>query len=145
MQDLKLCVCGKIIKKADKYCDKCKSKQKEKNSARNKAYDKHCRDEKTNAFYHSSAWKKLSSIIKIKSGNTCELCFNNNVIKEGKVVHHIVPIKEAWSKRLSLENCIMLCAECHGAVHSAYNRSTIAKEEMQRQLFKIVNGKDNYC
>lgn len=141
MPDLKFCVCGKIIKKADKYCNKCKSKQSEKNSARNKQYDRYYRDTRAKAFYNSSAWKRLVSIIRIRNNGLCALCYHEGIKSKGTMIHHIVPIKDDWSKRLDTANCIILCPECHGKVHSAYDRSKENRENMQRLLRDIISDK----
>lgn len=138
MRDLKFCVCGKIIAKADKYCDNCKSKQLEKISARNKHYDRYYRDTKSKAFYNSTAWKRLTSIVKIRNNGLCALCYHNGVEAKGSVVHHIVPIRDDWSKRLDTANCIMLCQQCHTKVHNAYDKNKNSKEDMQKLLKNIV-------
>lgn len=142
MPDLKFCVCGKIIAKADKYCDKCKSKQSEKNSARNKRYDRYYRDARAKAFYNSTAWRKIISIIRIRNDGLCALCYHNGVASKGTIVHHIVPIKDDWSKRLDTANCILLCADCHSKVHSAYDREQEAREGMQHLLKSIISEKN---
>lgn len=141
MRDLKFCVCGKIIAKADKYCNKCKSKQLEKISARNKHYDRYYRDTKSKAFYNSSAWKRLTSIVKIRNNGLCALCYHNGVATKGTIVHHIIPIKDNWNKRLDITNCILLCAECHNKVHCDYDRNKEARESMQGLLKQLTTKK----
>ncbi len=141
MQDLKFCICGKIIKKADKYCDKCKSKLSKKISERNKYYDEHNRDIRSKTFYNSIVWKKLVSVAKQRDNGVCVLCLSNGVISKGTIVHHIVPIRDDWNKRLAITNCITLCYKCHGLVHYAYDKSKKSKEEMQEYL-KSLNKKE---
>lgn len=140
MRDLKFCVCGKIIEKADKYCEKCKSKQSEKISARNKHYDKYYRDARSKSFYNSPAWKRLTSIVKVRNNGLCAMCYHNEIMTKGTVVHHIVPIKDDWSSRLDPANCITLCQECHNKVHGEYDRNKNSKETMQKALRHLVNG-----
>lgn len=141
MRDLKFCICGKIIEKADKYCDKCKSKQAEKISARNKHYDRYYRDIKSKAFYNSTAWRRLISIVKLRNDGLCALCCHNGFATKGTIVHHIVPIKTNWSRRLDTANCILLCAECHNKVHSEYDKNKDEREKMQKLLEQIVTEK----
>jgi len=141
MRDLKFCVCGKIIEKADKYCEKCKSKQSEKISARNKHYDRHYRDARSKAFYNSSAWKRLVSIVRIRNDGLCALCYNEGIRSKGAMIHHIVPVKDDWGKRLDTSNCIILCRECHAKVHSAYDKNKKSKEDMQKLLKHIIADK----
>jgi 5-methylcytosine-specific restriction endonuclease McrA len=67
------------------------------------------------------------------------LCYHNNVITKGTIVHHIVPIREAWAKRLDPKNCILLCAGCHYAkVHPAYDLGGADKKAMQELLFSLA-------
>lgn len=141
MPDLKFCTCGKIIKKADKYCEKCKSKQSEKISAKNKHYDKYYRDAKLKAFYNSTAWHRLTAIVRVRDDGLCALHYHNGVASKGTMVHHIIPIKDDWNKRLDTANCILLCSECHAKVHSDYDRCREARESMQRLLKNIVSDK----
>ncbi|MEI3162951.1 MAG: HNH endonuclease [Lachnospirales bacterium] len=140
MRDIKFCVCGKIIEKVDKYCDKCKSKQAEKISARNKCYDKYYRDTKSKAFYNSTAWRRLVSIVRLRNDGLCALCYHNGLVTKGTMVHHIVPLKSDWNKRLDTTNCILLCAECHSKVHSEYDKNKYEREKMQKLLKEIVAG-----
>lgn len=142
MPDLKFCICGKIIKKADKYCDKCKSELSEKKSARNKHYDKYCRDYEIKAFYNSTAWRKVASLVKIRSSGLCSLCYHNGDNSKGSMIHHIIPIRDDWSKRLDTSNCIMLCDKCHNKVHSAYNKGKESKDTMQACLKNITKIKN---
>lgn len=141
MRDLKFCVCGKIVEKADKYCEKCKSKQLEKISARNKHYDRHYRDARSKAFYNSLAWKRLTSIVKVRTDGLCAMCYHDEIMTKGAIVHHIVPIRDDWSKRLDPANCVMLCQKCHNKVHGEYDRNKNSKETMQKALSHLVNGK----
>ena len=47
----------------------------------------------------------------------CLMC----LLEEGKinvcdVVHHIVPIKKEWDKRLKEDNLVTLCHNCHNKI-----------------------------
>lgn len=138
MPDLKFCICGKIIAKSDKYCDKCKSKISKKNSAKNKQYDKYNRDKRSRAFYNSALWHKLVVFVRIKYNNMCALCYHNNVAAKGEVVHHIKPIKEDWEHRLDSKNCILLCNKCHSEVHAAYDKNLKSKKDMENLLRSLA-------
>lgn len=142
MPDLKFCVCGKIIKKADKYCEKCRKERTKKNTELKKRYDKnydkYIRDEKKNTFYHSGAWAKLTNLIKTRDSGLCLLCWNNNMITRGRITHHIVPLDYNWSKRLDPLNCIYLCDKCHNKVHKEYDKDKQSRELMQQKLKKLV-------
>lgn len=148
MRDLKFCKCGKIIEKADKYCDKCRIEEEKKISEqkrhRNKMYDRYSRDKKSNAFYHSGAWVRLVNVIKIRESGLCLRCWSNNIMTAGRIVHHIIPVKDDWNKRLDPLNCVYLCDECHSLVHKEYAKSRQSKERMQRILAKMVKTDKSY-
>ena len=73
--------------------------------------------EKYNSFYCSNEWILLRNQKFCDADGLCELCKKNGIIKQGKEVHHIVPIQKDWSKRLEYENLILLCPDCHNAIH----------------------------
>ncbi len=139
MRDFKLCWCGIIIEKADKYCHKCKIEVEKKIIERNKRYDKFFRDSKSTAFYHSTAWGKIVKLVRTRDNELCQLCYADNRITKGRIIHHIVPIKDNWNKRLDPINCICLCDACHTAVHKKYDNSRQDKAHMQQHLKKIIS------
>ena len=81
------------------------------------------------------------SVAKQRDNGVCVLCLANGMITKGTIVHHIVPVKDDWNKRLVITNCITLCYKCHGLVHYAYDKSKKSKEEMQENL-KSLNKKE---
>lgn len=74
-------------------------------------------NEKFSQFYNSSEWKNLRNQKFYDADGLCELCKKNKIIKQGKEVHHIIPIETDWSKRLDYDNLILLCNDCHNAQH----------------------------
>ena len=73
--------------------------------------------EKFDKFYQSKEWQQLRQAKWCQADGLCELCRKNGIIKEAKEIHHIIPIAEAWSKRLDYDNLIALCSDCHNAQH----------------------------
>lgn len=140
MPNLRICRCGKIIKKNDKYCEKCHQKELQKKSQQNFKYDKFKRDKDTKAFYSSGAWQRLAALVKSRQSGVCMLCFHNKIITQGTIVHHIKPVREAWGKRLDPKNCVLLCPNCHSQVHAEYDRNENAKGAMQALLSSLVAG-----
>lgn len=105
---------------------------------RYKEYDKKIRYNKDNKkyseFYDSMDWKTLSSIIKSKYNGLCLMCLlKYEHIIPSDVTHHIIPIREDYSKRLEEDNLIPLCHRCHNNIdHINYT------EEMKSNLKRLL-------
>ncbi len=99
-------------------CPECeKAYRAEKSEAqrrRNRRYDNTKRDPELTAFYHSTEWKKLR-LYKINKHFICEVCGKRPAVD----VHHIIPVREDWEKRLDFNNLQSVCASCHYAHHHA--------------------------
>lgn len=109
-QAMKFCShagCRNLIPLTERYC----SKHKHEESSRVYFHRKHSGG-KYEAFYHSTAWKKLSYQYKL-ANPMCEACLKRGVIRKVDIADHIVPIKEDWSKRLDYANLQALCIVCH--------------------------------
>lgn len=74
-------------------------------------------DENYMWFYNSTTWKNLRNKKFYDADGLCELCKKNGIIRQGKEVHHIIPIEKDWNKRLDYDNLILLCNDCHNAQH----------------------------
>lgn len=99
------------------YCDKHVHKVAEEESNRQKRYDQVSRDSTSNSFYQSKEWKKLRAFVRHRDKGLCQHCKRDNRIKKADVVHHIVEIKEDWSKRLDPSNLECVCHTCHNKEH----------------------------
>lgn len=73
--------------------------------------------ERYQEFYNSKEWKMLRNYKFGLANGLCEKCKEKNIVRAGKQVHHIIPIEEDWSKRLELDNLILLCNDCHNEEH----------------------------
>ncbi|MCO7126627.1 HNH endonuclease [Sporolactobacillus shoreicorticis] len=109
----------------EKYCDKHRDKamkmiEEEKNK-RNQDYNERVRwtehDGKYAAFYQSSAWKKTRAYVIARANGLCEECLAKGYIKAGRVVDHVIPLKERWDLRLDVDNLKYLCQDCHNKKH----------------------------
>ncbi|MDU3526741.1 HNH endonuclease signature motif containing protein [Clostridium sp.] len=117
----KICRCGKVIPYSMKVCDECKSKVELERKQNIKYYKQttYERDSKYNKFYKSKEWNKVRQLAIVRDHALCKDCLDNNVITPYNTVHHIVPIKEDWSRRLDINNLICLCESCHQKRHSS--------------------------
>lgn len=68
-------------------------------------------------FYNTKAWKRLREKKYCDADGLCERCRERGIIREGREVHHIVPLDKDWSRRLDYSNLILLCSDCHAEVH----------------------------
>lgn len=123
----KICRCGKVIPYSMKRCPECVERAEEECKKNIKYYKQttYERDSKYNKFYKSKEWKKIRQLVIIRDHSLCKDCLNNNTITPYHTVHHIVPIKEEWSKRLDVANLICLCESCHQKRHNSMNRQGV--------------------
>ncbi|WP_069649649.1 HNH endonuclease [Caloranaerobacter ferrireducens] len=113
--------CPELVEGNERYCDKHKYLAEKEKADRNKYYDKYIRnvrDKKYTEFYHSKEWEKTRRLVLSRDKGLCQHCLKENKIVFADVVHHIVELKQDWSKRLELDNLISLCHECHNKIHS---------------------------
>lgn len=111
---MKMCPkCGKAIQLSEKYCENCRPVLKQNNSERNKEYDAYKRDKQADKFYHSKKWKNIRDYVLMREGGFCQDCLKNNRRTIATDVHHIIPVKQDWSKRLDIDNLVSLCEKCH--------------------------------
>ena len=73
--------------------------------------------EKYQDFYNSAEWKALRNYKFAEAYGLCEKCREKGIARVGREVHHKIPISEDWSKRLEIDNLILLCSDCHNAEH----------------------------
>ncbi len=123
------------MKKSCRYCggahnigDTC-AKAPPKWGRRNKYYKN---ESKASRFRSTNAWTQKAERIKIRDLYLCRVC-----IKEGRItnrnlsVHHIIPLREDFDKRLDDSNLITLCERHHRMAE---------RGEIQRmELFGLVS------
>lgn len=119
----KICRCGKVIPYSIKICDQCKTKADLERKQNIKHYKKTTfeRDNKYDKFYKSREWGVARQVAIVRDKALCQDCLNNNKIVPFYTVHHIIPIKVNWSKRLDVDNLICLCESCHQIRHKLLN------------------------
>lgn len=140
----KTCKCGCIIAYEDKYCPKCAKEMDSLNKKRYKDYQ--CRrkqdeeQKKYQDFYNTKEWLMLRDHMRrYYIGMDWLEYYRTGEIVEGYTVHHIVPLEDDYSKRLSKDNLIYLSDSNHKRVHSEYKTGKRAKENMQKILIEVVD------
>ena len=109
--------CKNLVPMNGKYCPECAKGVAIEKQEKNKRYDHKVRDPKLVKFYHSSEWQRIRNAALIRDNRLCQECLEHNVIKSAEIVHHIIEIKDDWSKRLQLDNCESVCKSCHNKLH----------------------------
>lgn len=106
----KLCAkCGRVMELGSALCPACQAKA----DSRHKQYDSSVRDKQAARFYASPQWIRLRDITLMRSNYQCQLCKQQGKVTPATEVHHKIPIRVDWSKRLDEHNLIALCHRCH--------------------------------
>ena len=98
-----------------RYCELHKNLTKKSTQIYNKYY----RDKTINSFYQSKEWRRVRNAVIARDNYLCQRCLKKGIIKRADVVHHIIEVKEDWSKRLDMNNLESLCHACHNAEHKS--------------------------
>ena len=85
-----------------RYCEKHKP-------VVDREYNQFSRDKNSQAFYESSAWRRLRRI-KLQMNPICEMCHK----EKANTVDHVIPIKQSPETALDINGLQSLCASCHG-------------------------------
>lgn len=128
----KTCLCGKIIDYSLKCCEECESKKKD----RHKQYDDKRKDDKNWKFYKTPAWLSLRERV-LRDYNYLDLWeyYMNGVIVAANTSHHVIELRDDWSKRLDFKNQFPLSQEGHSYIHKLYEKD---KEGTQQILFSLL-------
>ncbi|EOU1723627.1 hypothetical protein M1Z83_000624 [Clostridium perfringens] len=92
-----------------------------------------------NKFYSSSSWQKLRASVMRECGYKCYVCSNVHDdtdvrhYTEAREVHHVIPIRDCWDKRLDVDNLVCLCTEHHHTIHQNNIRNKF-------ELGKFINN-----
>lgn len=93
------------------------------------------------AFYNSRAWQKCREAYKSYCGGLCERCWANGIVTAGEEVHHIHPLTPKNisdpNVALSFDNLMLLCRDCHMAIHSEMADATRAGRKRAKTRYKI--------
>lgn len=108
------------------YCEKCQKKAELKFNLYSALYDakRRIQESRYRAFYSSKAWRTF------REGFLAEkpFCFKCN--RFATDLHHIVPLKEDWEKRLDAKNIMPLCKACHSKTElEERNKKSETKKE----------------
>lgn len=82
----------------------------------NKHYDLYQRDERSKKFYDSQNWRRLRKTVLSEYFYLCQTKLDDcDTIAD--TVHHIVEVRDDWSKRFERNNLSAICRSCHNEIH----------------------------
>ena len=110
---------------------------------RHKDYDRTRRDKEAASFYHSPQWVHLQAAIKARAGGCDEyIKAISGRLVPANTVHHIETVKDAPSKRLDINNLILVSPATHRMIHDHYSMGQAERQAMQGRLKDaIARGK----
>lgn len=82
-------------------------------------YNRYKRDPRIDGLYKSVPWRKVRSLAIERDNHLCQRCARHKILRPAKVVHHIIEVKDDWSKRLDIDNLESLCHFCHNQIHKS--------------------------
>ena len=95
--------------------------QKIRRSESNRLYDKHQRDRRSTAFYNSAEWGRVRQRVLDLDKIDVYLYMTQGRVVPADTVHHIIPLKEDWGKRLDINNLMSLHHDTHSALEREYD------------------------
>ena len=104
------------------YCPTHQQAAEERKKREQAHYDRHQRDRRATAFYRSKEWLATRQAVLVRDHGLCQECLRQGRITKADTVHHIVELREDWSRRLDPANLISLCSACHNVVHGLKGR-----------------------
>lgn len=100
-------------------------------------YDKYSRDRKSAGFYHSAEWLRARHLaLSMSDGMDVYEYMKSGEISAADTVHHIVPLKDNWERRLDPDNLIPVSSRNHDEIHRLYGTG---KEQTEAELFRMLS------
>lgn len=100
-------------------------------------------------FYHTKAWQDARLATLKRQHYLCQVCLHEGKVTPANTVHHIVPIRDDWSKRLDEDNLEVICLEHHnqehpekGAKDKKWARNSL-KAKSRKYVVKFTSNKDD--
>lgn len=78
--------------------------------------------------------------MKARAAGLDELSRAEGVLEQGRIAHHIEPLKAKPELGLTLTNVIFLSERNHRRVHAEYRKGGMAEVAMKATLRKALNG-----
>lgn len=103
---------------------------------RHKEYDRYSRDQKSRNFYNSKEWELgRAAALDADGGIDVYLFMTEGTIVIADTVHHIIPLKDDWNKRIDIDNMMSLSSDTHSMIEQMYRKN---KAQMIRKLQGMI-------
>jgi len=135
----KLCIkCNKVIDAPKSYCDECEKKIK---TIKNQTYDEARKDDKHHKFYYTKEWRrKREYILNLYNYiDLYELHINKRIIR-ANTVHHIIEIRDDYSKRLDDGNLFPCSSTTHSKLDKLYNNDKAGTQLLLKKMLSLGIG-----
>ena len=132
--------CKNLTRDITGYCNEHIEVYETKRAQLNKEYDKYIRknrDKEYTNFYHSDSWQNLREdvLTTYKYIDVYSYYIENKVVI-ASIGHHIVELKEDWSKRLDIDNIFPLSDYNHKKIHALYKNDKRGTQRLLRELLE---------
>lgn len=139
---MRLCArCQRPVPAGQRYCDDCQKtmdqRREESDKIRHQLYNDRRTDQREQKFYKSKDWETLRIYLANKYHGLCLVSYvRDHRIVPFYTMHHIIPVKDDWSKRFKVSNIIPVSESIHQRIEYQYRNGK--KTETQRELIEIL-------
>ena len=134
--------CRELIPVTQKYCERHAYLAEQQEAKRQRRYDttvRLARDKQFHEFYLSKEWGLSKRQVTIRYHGLCLWAYYEmHLIAKADEVHHIIPLKDDWSRRHDPGNLIPLTHAAHMLVESLYRKNASEKAKTQKILFSLL-------
>ena len=137
----KRCIqCGKRIPEGT-TCSCVIQMQQRMKKLRDKDYDANRRDRQSKAFYESKEWKRVrDGVLLLDDYIDVYLYVTTGEIVPADTVHHIIPLRDDWSRRCDVNNLISLSQGSHGIIEGLYKDDKRGMQEKLTEMLRRYRG-----
>lgn len=129
--------CNELINKGEGYCEKHKLKMEERRKVNHKFYDYNRKDSREWKFYKTKWWEQLRlNVLVAYNYIDVYVYYIENRIVKANTVHHIIPVKDDWSKRDDIENLFPLSESTHKKIHELYQKDKEGTQAILKELLE---------
>ncbi|MED1206159.1 HNH endonuclease [Heyndrickxia acidicola] len=93
--------------------------------------------------YNTARWKKARKTALVRDNYLCQECLRRGLITQGNTVHHIIPLREDFSKAFELDNLETICMECHNREHPEKSGGK-KKVKNSPEVYKFYGNNDEF-
>lgn len=95
----------------------------------------HRYDEYYDEFYHSNEWKEVRQAVLERDHYLCQICKRHGVVRQATTVHHLIPLRTDYSKRLEMDNLETICQSCHNKEHNERSKR-LSQKKLKNKIQK---------